>query len=50
MRWPTFSVRRVLLDFAAELGNILPPAGTSGLVQLLDVALGLFVLRGILLL
>jgi hypothetical protein len=46
----TFSVRRVLLDFAAELRDILPPAGTPRLVQCLQIALGLFALRGGLLL
>jgi hypothetical protein len=42
----TFPVRRVLLDFAALLGDVLPPAGAACLVQCLQVALGLFALRG----
>lgn len=38
----------MLLDFTTELGNVLPPAGASRVVQLLDVALGLLALRGML--
>lgn len=44
----TFSVRRMLLDFPAELRHVAPAAGASCLVQLLDVALGLLALRGVL--
>lgn len=45
---PTFSVRRMFLDFATKLWDVLPPTGASCVVQLLDVALGLLALRGIL--
>jgi hypothetical protein len=44
----TFAVRCVLLDLPAQLGHISPTSGTSGLVQLLYVALRFLVLRGVL--
>jgi hypothetical protein len=44
----TFSMRRVFLDFPAQLGHIFPTSRTSCLVQLLQVALGLLALRGVL--
>jgi hypothetical protein len=38
----------MLLDFPAKLGNILPAAGASCFVQLLEIALALFALRVVL--
>jgi hypothetical protein len=44
----TSSVRRVLLDFAAQFGHVCPAASASSLVQLQYVAAGLFALWGVL--
>jgi hypothetical protein len=44
----TSSVRRMLLDFAAQLGHVCPAAGASSFVQLLYVAAGLFALGRVL--
>jgi hypothetical protein len=44
----TFSVGRMLLDLPAQLGHLLPAPGASSLVQLLEVALGLVALGGLL--
>lgn len=41
-------MRRVLLDLPAQLGDVAPSPGASGLVQLLYVALRFLVLRGVL--
>lgn len=44
----TLAVRCVLLNLAAQLGHVFPACCASGLVELVDVALGLFALRGVL--
>jgi hypothetical protein len=46
--WLTFSVRRVFLDFPAQLGHVFPTSRASRLIQLLQVALGFLALRGVL--